>query len=99
MTNAKFPSAPIHVQKVWKRLFCLFAASAVFITATSQQSPSSPPPAPEAGRVAVTLTVTVTDHDYHPVTGLKTEDFVLYDNGQPQPISSASSGVPGKPNQ
>jgi VWFA-related protein len=41
------------------------------------------------------VTVTVTDHDHRPVTGLKTEDFTLYEDGKQQPISSvAAADVP-----
>jgi VWFA-related protein len=68
-------------------------AIAIFAMATSQ-IPQSPPSAPEAGKAGVTVSVAVTDHDHHPVPGLKAEDFVLYENGQPQQISAVSSDVP-----
>jgi VWFA-related protein len=50
----------------------------------------SPPPAP----VQAHAIVTVTDHNHHPITGLKAEDFTLYLDGQKQPISSVASDVP-----
>jgi VWFA-related protein len=50
--------------------------------------------APTPGGEKIALTVTVTDHDHHPVTGLKAEDFALFEDGQPQPIASISSDVP-----
>lgn len=68
-------------------LFCLvffFAISLAF----AQQNPV-PQAAPEAGQSAVT--VTVLDHNHHPVTGLKAEDFTLYAGDRQQPISAVTS--------
>lgn len=66
--------------------------SLALLSATSpaivQQNPV-PQAAPETGRRV--LTVTVLDHSRHPVTGLKAEDFALYDGDRPQPISAVTS--------
>lgn len=61
-------------------LFCVCSAVA-------QQSTT---PAP----VQANAIVTVTDHNHHPIPGLKAEDFTLYRDGQKQPISSVASDVP-----
>ena len=63
-------------------LFLFFGCCAI-----AQQSPT---PAP----VQANAIVTVTDHNHHPITGLKAEDFTLYLDGQKQPISSVASDVP-----
>ncbi len=56
-------------------------------SAVAQQSPT-PEPA-QANAI-----VTVTDHNHHPITGLKAEDFTLYLDGQKHPINSVTSDVP-----
>jgi Ca-activated chloride channel family protein len=56
-------------------------------SAIAQQNPLSAP-------IQANAIVTVTDHNHHPVTGLKAEDFTLYLDGQKQPISSVASDVP-----
>jgi VWFA-related protein len=56
-------------------------------SALAQQNPT--PAAIQANAI-----VTVTDHNHHPITGLKAEDFTLYLDGQKQPISSVASDVP-----
>ena len=56
-------------------------------SATAQQNPTAAP-------VQANAIVTVTDHNHHPITGLKAEDFTLYLDGQKQPISSVASDVP-----
>jgi hypothetical protein len=47
----------------------------------------------------IRLDVAVTDKDGHPVTGLKQQDFKLWDNGQPGKIVSwqAFDGVTTEP--
>jgi Ca-activated chloride channel family protein len=56
-------------------------------SAIAEQNPT---PAP----VQANAIVTVTDHNHHPITGLKAEDFTVYLEGQKQPISSVASNVP-----
>jgi Ca-activated chloride channel family protein len=58
---------------------------ATFSLAQNQQGPAQP-------TSQTTITVTATDHDHHPVTGLKTQDFSLSEDGQPRPITSVGSG-------
>jgi Ca-activated chloride channel family protein len=65
-------------------LFCLLFAST--ITSAAAQA------APQA--VQTSITVTVTDRHHRPVTGLKSEDFTLYEDGQRQPILSVTSDLP-----
>ena len=57
---------------------------------SQQATPDQTPPTPEGAQV--TVTVTVTDHANHPVTDLKSENFTLYEDGQPRPISSVTFG-------
>jgi len=73
-------------------LSCLALLSATSV-AWAQQNPA-PSAAPAAGqRVA---TVTVLDHNHRPVTGLKAEDFTLYADDQPRPITAVTFGnAPG----
>jgi len=68
-------------------LFCLALLSATSL-ALAQQEPAQQAP-PEAGQRVVT--VTVVDHNHHPVTGLKAEDFALYDGDKQRPISAVTS--------
>jgi Ca-activated chloride channel homolog len=68
-------------------LFCLAPFFAVSLAFT-QQNPVQQA-APEAAQRVVT--VTVLDHDHHPVTGLKAEDFILYVGERPQPITAVTS--------
>jgi Ca-activated chloride channel homolog len=58
---------------------------AISSLAQSQQSPAQP-------ANQTTITVTATDHDHHPVTGLKSQDFSLSEYGQARPITSVGSG-------
>jgi VWFA-related protein len=64
------------------------------------QSPAPPPATPQfrAGVDVVQLDVTVLDKDRRPVTGLTQADFVVLENGKPQPIVAFSpvdiSGAP-----
>ncbi|HEV7522894.1 MAG TPA: VWA domain-containing protein [Candidatus Angelobacter sp.] len=78
----------MHTRPGYRLLFCLLLSFAITLVA-NQNAAAQAQTAQEAG--ATTITVTVTDHDHHPVTGLKAEDFTLYENGQRQPISSVSS--------
>jgi Ca-activated chloride channel homolog len=58
------------------------------MAAGQQNSVDQAPPEP----AQTTVTVTVTDRDHRPITGLKAEDFTLYEDGQRQPISSVTFG-------
>jgi hypothetical protein len=68
-------------------LFCLALLSA-YSLAVAQPNPVQQAPSEAGQRI---LTVTVMDHDHHPVTGLKAEDFTLYEGDQQQPISAVTS--------
>jgi len=67
-------------------LFCLVLLSATSV-ALAQQNPVQQA-ATERQRV---VTVTVVDHNHHPVSGLKAEDFTLYDGDWQRPISAVTS--------
>ena len=65
-------------------LACLLLCTSPFVIA--QQSTDQSPVA--AGAATTTVTVTVTGHDHRPVSGLKAEDFTIYEDGQRLSISS-----------
>ena len=72
-------------------LHCLILSSA--ITAAGQQGAASPAQsAPQA--VQTMIHVTVTDRHHRPVTGLKTENFTLYEDSRQQPILAVTSDIP-----
>ncbi|HSY52722.1 MAG TPA: VWA domain-containing protein [Thermoanaerobaculia bacterium] len=77
------------------------AIAAALLFAISSQSQQSSQPAPVAGPVAapaplvekidvsvVNVEVTVTDRHGQPVTGLKQDDFEVFEDGKQQPISN-----------
>src|SRR5690606_10189523 len=63
----------------------LGAAAATTAAATPQQSVF------KAGVDVVTVTVTVTDENGRFVSGLQKDDFLIYDEGEPQEIVTFSS--------
>ena len=71
----------------------LFATSALAVALGQENPPSQPQPSP--AQPAITLAVAVTDKDHHPVADLKTQDFAVYEDDQPQQIASVDrAGVP-----
>jgi Ca-activated chloride channel homolog len=82
----------MRLQKIGKVLFCLLLTENIVAPAARPQTSQDQTPASDAGKI--TLTVTVTGRDHHPVTGLKAEDFALFEDGQPRQIASLSSDVP-----
>jgi Ca-activated chloride channel homolog len=72
-------------------LSCLLLCATPFVIA--QQSTSNQSPA-AADAAKTTVTVTVTGRDHRPVSGLKTEDFALYEDGQRLSISSVGPAEP-----
>jgi VWFA-related protein len=64
------------------------------------QAPAPPPQTPQfrAGIDVVQVDVSVLDKDRRPVTGLTQADFVVLENGKPQPIVAFSPvDIPGAP--
>src|SRR5215467_8598802 len=64
------------------------------------QAPAPPPLTPQfrAGIDVVQVDVSVLDKDRRPVTGLTQADFVVLENGKPQPIVAFSPvDIPGAP--
>jgi VWFA-related protein len=57
----------------------------------SPQQPGAPPPVISARTDLVTLTVSVVDRRGRFVTGLRPEDFTVYDSGEPQTIQIFTS--------
>jgi hypothetical protein len=53
------------------------------------QEPQRPQPTFRGGVDVVQLQVSVLDRDRRPVRGLKTEDFLVFEDGKPQPIVAA----------
>jgi Ca-activated chloride channel family protein len=82
----------MRLQKIGKVLFCLLLTESIVTPAARPQNSQDQTPVSDVGKI--TLTVSVTDHDHHPITGLKAEDFALFEDGQPQQIASISSDVP-----
>jgi VWFA-related protein len=70
--------------------FLFFLLLLTIPSAIAAQSPNNQQLANTAN---ATATVTVTGHDHRPVAGLKAEDFTLYVDGQPQPISTVTSAT------
>lgn len=73
-----------------KRLACGFLL-VVAISALSLAAQQSSPAQPASPAKSSTLNVTVTDQNHHSVSGLKAENFKLFIDNQPQPISTVSS--------
>lgn len=48
---------------------------------------------PDSGKPKITLTAVVSDKDHHVITGLNAEQFVLYEDDQPQQILSVNASV------
>lgn len=80
----------------WKQLAGALAlltalSTAPLILDAQQQPPQQPPPQPgatfKAGTQVVSLFVTVADATRRLVSGLTQEDFEIFDNEKPQPIS------------
>lgn len=70
----------------WVLLFAL--------SATAQEQPGTQLEAPLDSR-GMTLAVAASDRQHHPVSGLKAEDFALFEQNQPQQITAInSSDVP-----
>ncbi len=65
----------------------LCAASVALSAQQSQQPPRSPQPTFRSSVQLVRVDAVVVDADGRPVTGLKSEDFEILDNGRPQPVS------------
>jgi VWFA-related protein len=69
------------------------------VAATLPDTPAGPSPVPEAGFVLrqaarlVDVDVVAYDAKGHPVTGLKPEDFEIYDNGRKQKVQFASQAA------
>jgi Ca-activated chloride channel homolog len=82
----------MRLQKISNVLCCLLLTECIAAPAARPQNSQDQAPASDAG--TITVTVTVTDRDRHPVTGLKAEDFALFEDGQPRQIASVSSDVP-----
>lgn len=74
----------------------LLAMAAAVAGVHGQASERPEPPRPYRGGIdLVTLNVTVTDGDHRYVTNLARQDFVVMEDGRPQPVSFfAHSGVP-----
>lgn len=68
-------------------VFCVAFLPAISLSAGQQ---SSAPQAASPPRN--TIFVTVTDHDHRPMTGLKTENFTVYEDSTRVPISEFASG-------
>jgi Ca-activated chloride channel homolog len=64
----------------------VFAAAMALAAALGQGNP-------EPERPKITLAVAVTDKDHQAITGLKAEDFVLYEDDQPQQILSVTGST------
>ena len=64
------------------------ALAAAVLTAVVAQESQQPPPRFRTGVDVVLLDVTVLDRDRRPVRGLQARDFVILEDGQPQPIVS-----------
>src|SRR5579864_3461034 len=62
-------------------LCCLLLAGVLPSPAAGQQNPGK----------TNTLNVIVTDHNHHLVSGLKAQDFKVYEGDQPQQISSVNN--------
>jgi len=74
-------------------VFCVVLLPAIYLSASQQSSAPQAASAPPAART--TLTVTVNGHDHRPVTGLKAENFTVYEDSTRVPISEvASDDVP-----
>lgn len=73
----------------FRPVWCLFLAAFISPVTAQQNSGGRAQPAPELDKA--TITVSVTDHDHKPVTGLKTEDFTLYEDGRPLLINDVTS--------
>ncbi|HXG59551.1 MAG TPA: VWA domain-containing protein [Thermoanaerobaculia bacterium] len=70
-------------------LFALLAAAAALPLSAQSQQPEAAPKLSETIDVRViNIDVVVTDRKGNPVTGLKKEDFEIYENGVKKPISN-----------
>jgi len=63
-------------------------ASLFICLLTAASCHAQQPPAPSASSNRITLDVVVTEKSGRPVTGLEQNDFLLFDNKTPQPITS-----------
>jgi|SRR5689334_17182918 Ca-activated chloride channel family protein len=75
-------------QKFCGLLACLHLCAAPFVIAQQSTSNQS---FVAADAATSTVTVTVTGRDHRPVSGLKAEDFTIYQNGQRLSISSVEA--------
>jgi Ca-activated chloride channel homolog len=72
------------------RLFSCLGFSCLVSLALEQQKSDVQPTSTDA--VKTTISATVRDHDHHVVTGLKAEDFTVFEDGRSQMIQSVSFG-------
>lgn len=73
------------------RSFVFIVAVGTAFAGTSSPQDVTAPPVLSVHTDLVTLPVTVVDHDGGFVTGLRRENFTVYDNGEPQPIEFFAS--------
>jgi VWFA-related protein len=87
---SKLKVQPIRTAGILSALYAMALTILCLTAANAQQAPSSQtdrPPTLESETNLVLVRVIVRDSQGHPVTGLKKEDFKLFDRGKEQPIT------------